>query len=35
MESLANLGKIATLGMSAMDGQILSIMQAKLRREES
>jgi L-cysteine desulfidase len=31
MESLANLGKIATLGMSAMDGQILSIMQAKLR----
>jgi L-cysteine desulfidase len=34
MESLANLGKIATLGMSAMDGQILNIMQAKLRREE-
>ena len=33
MESLANLGKIATLGMSAMDGQILQIMQAKLRHE--
>jgi L-cysteine desulfidase len=33
MESLANLGRIATLGMSAMDGQILSIMQAKLRHE--
>jgi L-cysteine desulfidase len=34
MESLANLGKIATLGMSAMDGQILNIMQAKLRHED-
>lgn len=31
MESLANLGRIASLGMSAMDGQILQIMQAKLR----
>jgi L-cysteine desulfidase len=34
MESLANLGKIASLGMAAMDGQILQIMQAKLRRGE-
>lgn len=33
MESLANLGRIATAGMSAMDGQILSIMQAKLRHD--
>ncbi len=35
MESLANLGKIACLGMSAMDGQILQIMQAKLRHGDS
>jgi len=34
MESLANLGKIASLGMAAMDGQILQIMQAKLRHGE-
>ncbi len=31
-ESLTNLGRIATLGMSAMDEQILQIMQSKLRR---
>ena len=31
MESLANLGRITGPGMSAMDGQILEIMQAKLR----
>ncbi|MBW1810325.1 MAG: serine dehydratase subunit alpha family protein [Deltaproteobacteria bacterium] len=31
MESLANLGKIATLGMAATDTEILKIMQAKLR----
>lgn len=35
MESLANLGKIASLGMAAMDGQILQIMQDKLRRGDS
>lgn len=34
-ESLSNLGRIASLGMSAMDGQILEIMQAKLRRGQS
>jgi L-cysteine desulfidase len=33
-ESLAHLGRIAGPGMGAMDGQILEIMQAKLRREE-
>jgi L-cysteine desulfidase len=32
-ESLANLGQIASLGMSAMDQEILRIMQDKLRRQ--
>ena len=32
-ESLANLGQIATLGMSSMDQEILRIMQEKLRRQ--
>lgn len=35
MASLANLGKIANQGMAAMDGQILQIMQAKLRRGDT
>ena len=30
-ESLRNLGAIATRGMAAMDGEILRIMQDKLR----
>jgi L-cysteine desulfidase len=34
MESLAHLGRVASAGMSAMDGQILEIMQEKLRRGE-
>lgn len=35
MASLVNLGKIANQGMAAMDGQILQIMQAKLRRGDT
>ncbi|MEW5764546.1 MAG: L-serine ammonia-lyase, iron-sulfur-dependent, subunit alpha [Acidobacteriota bacterium] len=34
-QSLAHLGRIAGPGMAAMDAQILEIMQAKLRREDS